>query len=231
MKVMAVGLQSICPAPLLMLDISSKIQILVALTVVQVLSRASCSPSYVIESYSKVRVQQPSVGLSVESHTPLDIMLNPNLADEPPTVVDKMESIFMKSEPMRNVKSTSADEKEIVESINKQIAPLKNANEKEASILDERDFIPTGLHLPTGFSVATETTTTSTSTEPPTSSTQPPVSEEATDPPSTESIQKSSEEPPTLSEIIPELLPLFSQSTETSSQPLTTPSTSPTQEN
>lgn len=106
------------------------------------------------------------MGLSVESQMPLDIMLNPILADEPP-LGNKMESIFMKSDQIKNVESMNVDEKEIMESINKQTAPLNNANDEEASaILHDSDLIPTGNNQPAAFSIADPTPTTSTTTTP-----------------------------------------------------------------
>ena len=135
------------------------IQILVALTFVQIVSRMTCSPTtYVISSYSNVRLQQPSNGLSVESQLPMDIMLNPILADEPPVVVDKMESIFMKTDPVKNVKSMNIDEKEIMESINKQIISQENnAEETTTTLYDESDFIAANKEQPAGFSVSSST--------------------------------------------------------------------------
>lgn len=70
---------------------------LVALTLLQIVMRIACSPTYVISSYSNVRLQQPTMSeLSVESQMPMDIMLNPTLDDDTPTtLIDKMESSFM----------------------------------------------------------------------------------------------------------------------------------------
>lgn len=135
-------------------------QILVALTFVQMVSRMSCSPTtYVISSYSNVRLQQPSNGLSVESQTPMDIMLNPILADEPPTTVDKMESIFMKSsEQIRNLKTVNVDEKHIMESINKANATDTTDDERNENIFDETDFITLGTETPSEFSIMSDTT-------------------------------------------------------------------------
>lgn len=126
---------------------------------VQTVTRIACSPTtYVISSYSNVRLQQPSMGLSVESQLPMDIMLNPILADEPPPVVDKMESIFMKTEPAKNVKSMNIDEKEIMESINKLTNPTENiAEETTTTLYDESDFIAVKKEQPVGFSVASNT--------------------------------------------------------------------------
>lgn len=122
-------------------------------------SRMSCSPTtYVISSYSNVRLQQPTNGLSVESQTPVDIMLNPILADEPPALVDKMESIFMKSDQIKNVKTVNVDEKEIMESINKPNATDTTDNVGEKNIYDERDFVALGTEMPVGFSITSETT-------------------------------------------------------------------------
>lgn len=73
--------------------------------------RISCLPSYVISSYSNVRIQQPNVGLSVESQMPMEMLFNPILADEPPQLTDKMDSIFMKSDQIKNVKSMNIDAK------------------------------------------------------------------------------------------------------------------------
>lgn len=121
-------------------------------------SRIACLPStYVISSYSNVRLQQPSTGLSVESQMPMDIMLNPILADEPPAVVDKMESIFTKNEPVKNLKTIDIDEKTIMESINKQIIPTEdNAEETTTTLYDESDFIAVKKEQPMGFSVASD---------------------------------------------------------------------------
>ena len=128
-----------------------------ALTLIQLASRMSCSPTYVISAYSNVRIQQPTMGLSVESQMPIDIMLNPVLADEQPTQVDKMESIFMKGDQIKNVKSMNIDEKEIMESINKQITPIDNAQETKA--FEEADFVVLGGEKPVGFTVPTNTST------------------------------------------------------------------------
>lgn len=98
------------------------------------------------------------MGLSVESHMPMDIMLNPILADEPPTLVDKMESIFMKSDQLKNVKSMNIDEKEIMDSINKQNNPPTEVSEG-GNVYDERDFIAVGKEQPVGFSVTSQVAT------------------------------------------------------------------------
>jgi hypothetical protein len=135
----------------------SPVQIIVALTLIQLASRMSCSPTYVISAYSNVRIQQPTMGLSVESQMPMDIMLNPVLADEQPSQVDKMESIFMKGDQIKNVKSMNIDEKAIMESINKQITPTDN--EQEAKALEEADFVVLSSEKPVGFSVPTNTST------------------------------------------------------------------------
>lgn len=118
----------------------------------------TCSPTtYVISSYSNVRVQQPTMGLSVESQTPVDIMMNPVLADEPPAAVDMMESIFMKTDPPKNIKTVSIDEKEIMETINNQ----KTAKD-DGNIFDESDLVAIGKQQPVGFTVATEAPETTT---------------------------------------------------------------------
>lgn len=118
----------------------------------------TCSPTtYVISSYSNVRVQQPTMGLSVESQTPVDIMMNPVLADEPPAAVDMMESIFMKTDPPKNIKTVSIDEKEIMETINNQ----KTADD-DGNIFDESDLVAIGMQQPVGFTVATEAPETTT---------------------------------------------------------------------
>lgn len=73
---------------------------------------------------------------------PMDIMMNPILADEPPKKIDKMESIFMKSDLMKNIKSMNIDEIEIMESINGKNVPLHN-DETESDIIameNERTF-------------------------------------------------------------------------------------------
>lgn len=135
-------------------DLTQTTQILVALSFLQIVSRLSCSPTtYVISSYSNVRIQQPTLGLSVESQMPLDIMMNPKLADEPPALVDKMESIFMKSDQMKNIKSMNIDEKEIMESINKQNHHQRENNDET---IHESDLIALGMEEPVGFSIASE---------------------------------------------------------------------------
>jgi hypothetical protein len=107
------------------------------------------------------------MGLSVESPMPMEIMLNPVLADEPPTQVDKMESIFMKGDQIKNIKSMNIDEKEIMDSINKQATqqmnnenPEKAENiekvEKAERVLDESELITMGNLKPAGFAIATE---------------------------------------------------------------------------
>jgi len=60
------------------------------------------------------------MGLSVESQMPMEIIMNPILADEPPILEGKMESIFVKSDQMKNVESMNIDESEIMETINRQ---------------------------------------------------------------------------------------------------------------
>lgn len=136
----------------------SSLQILVALTFIQIVSRMSCVPTtYVISSYSNVRLQQPTMGLSVESQMPMDIMLNPILADEPPAIIDKMESIFMKGDQVKNVKSMNIDEKEIMASINKHSDSDHHDNVDER-IYDEKDFIAVGNEQPVGFSVVNNVT-------------------------------------------------------------------------
>lgn len=126
-------------------------QILAALTIVQIVSRMSCTPTtYVISSYSNVRLQQPTMGLSVESQMPMDIMMNPVLADEQPTQVNKMEGIFMKSDQMKNIKSMNIDEKAIMESINKQNHQINE------NIFDATEIIVMGNAKPVGFSIASD---------------------------------------------------------------------------
>lgn len=84
---------------------------------------------------------------------PIDIMMNPVLADEPPAQVNKMESIFMKSDQIKNVKSMNIDEKEIMESINKQ---NHSKDSEDVGKYDERDFIAIGNEQPVGFKVASD---------------------------------------------------------------------------
>ena len=119
------------------------VQILILLCIVQIV-RISGFPSYVISSYSNVRIQQPNIGLSVESQMPLEMLFNPILADEPPQMTDKMESIFMKSDQIKNVESMNIDAKEIMESINQQTAKTNN---------DDDLFIAMGNEKPAGFSL------------------------------------------------------------------------------
>lgn len=97
------------------------------------------------------------MGLSVESQMPMDIMLNPVLADEPPAVIDKMESIFMKGDQVKNVKSMNIDEKEIMESINKH-SDSDHHDKVDERIYDEKDFIAVGNEQPVGFSVVNNVT-------------------------------------------------------------------------
>lgn len=113
------------------------------LCIVQIV-RISGLPSYVISSYSNVRIQQPNIGLSVESQMPMEMLFNPILADEPPQMTDKMESIFMKSDQIKNVKSMNIDAKEIMESINQQTAKTNS---------DDDLFIAMGTEKPVGFSL------------------------------------------------------------------------------
>ena len=134
-------------------------KILVALTFVQIVSRISCLPttSYVISSYSNVRLQQPTIGLSVESPMPMEIMMNPVLADEPPTQVDKMESIFMKSDQIKNIKTMNIDEEEIMMSINKlQNTQQPNTENVEniTNVYEESDLMGLGMEVPAAFSIA-----------------------------------------------------------------------------
>jgi hypothetical protein len=102
------------------------------------------------------------MGLSVESQMPMDIMLNPVLADEQPVQFDKMESIFMKGDQIKNVKSMNIDEKEIMASINKQITSVDNEQETEAKALEEADFVVLSVEKPVGFTVPTPTNTSTT---------------------------------------------------------------------
>lgn len=95
------------------------------------------------------------MGLSVESPMPMEIMLNPVLADEPPVQVDKMESIFMKGDQIKNIKSMNIDEKEIMDSINKQSTQQMN-NENAENIYDVSDLIAMGKEKPAAFSIATD---------------------------------------------------------------------------
>lgn len=87
-------------------------------------------------------------------------MMNPVLADEPPAAVDMMESIFMKTDPPKNIKTVSIDEKEIMETINNQ----KTADD-DGNIFDESDLVAIGMQQPVGFTVATEAPETTTEVE------------------------------------------------------------------
>ena len=132
-------------------------KILVALTFVQIVSRISCLPitSYVISSYSNVRLQQPTMGLSVESPMPMEIMMNPVLADEPPAKVDKMESIFMKGDQIKNIKTMNIDEEEIMMSINKQNSQQpNNENVENMANFTESVLMGLGMEVPVAFSIA-----------------------------------------------------------------------------
>lgn len=82
----------------------------------------------------------------------MEIMLNPVLADEPPVQVDKMESIFMKSDQIKNIKSMNIDEKEIMESINKQNVQ-QATNESEDKIYE---LIAIGNEKPAAFSIPSD---------------------------------------------------------------------------
>ncbi|KAL7023450.1 hypothetical protein ACKWTF_012617 [Chironomus riparius] len=129
--------------------------LLLALTVLQITMRITCIPAYVISSYSNVRLQQPtSAVLSVESQMPIEIMLNPKLADEQPTLVDKMESIFMKSDQktIKNLKTMNMDESEMMETINKQ--NLSQTQNDDENVFDESDLVAVGNMEPAGFSMA-----------------------------------------------------------------------------
>ncbi|KAG5670515.1 hypothetical protein PVAND_000774 [Polypedilum vanderplanki] len=106
--------------------------------------RADCLPTYVISSYSNVRVQQPMIDIpTVESQMPMDIMLNPLLADEPPMQTDKIESINnMNSEDedemktINNHKTMETEESEMMTTINKQSAEQQNNDESDSNKLD-----------------------------------------------------------------------------------------------
>lgn len=82
---------------------------------------------------------------------PTDIMMNYRLADEPPFKIDKMESIFMRSDSIKNIKSMNIDEEKIMKSINNQ-QHSENTNQNN---FDESDRIFFGMQPPVGFSVAT----------------------------------------------------------------------------
>lgn len=86
---------------------------------------------------------------------PMEIMLNPVLADEPPVQVDKMESIFMKGDQIKNIKSMNIDEKEIMDSINKQSTQQMN-NENAENVYDVSDLIALGKEKPAAFSIAND---------------------------------------------------------------------------
>lgn len=49
---------------------------------------------------------------------PMEMLNNPVLADEQPPATSKMDSIFIKENQMKNIKSMNIDEKSIMESIN-----------------------------------------------------------------------------------------------------------------
>lgn len=87
---------------------------------------------------------------------PIDIMLNPKLADEPPIQVDKMESIFMKSDQkaLKNLKTMNMDESEMMETINKQ--NLSQTQNDDENVFDESDLVAVGHMKPAGFSMAVE---------------------------------------------------------------------------
>lgn len=76
--------------------------------------------------------------------------MNPVLADEQPTQVNKMEGIFMKSDQMKNIKSMNIDEKAIMESINKQNHQINE------NIFDAPEIIVMGNAKPVGFSIASD---------------------------------------------------------------------------
>ena len=81
-------------------------------------------------------------------------MLNPKLADEQPTLVDKMESIFMKSDQktIKNLKTMNMDESEMMETINKQ--NLSQTQNDDENVFDESDLVAVGTMEPAGFSMA-----------------------------------------------------------------------------
>lgn len=93
--------------------------------------------------------------LSVESQMPIDIMLNPKLADEPPEMNDKMESIFMKSDQVtiKNLKTMNMDESEMMEAINKQNLSEAQQNDNNENVFDESDLMAVGHMEPAGFSL------------------------------------------------------------------------------
>lgn len=140
------------------------------------MSRISCIPipnnELVISSYSSVRLQQPKTGLSVESEMPKEIMMNPEKADESPSVkIDKMESVLMKDEQVKGIQKLNMDDETITKPINEK----KNSNDDEKPeiepkiverLLDEKDFLTMmfSKEEPVGFSLATTTTTESTTT-------------------------------------------------------------------
>lgn len=103
-------------------------QVLVSifLVTVQIVGDISCLPfptsnELVISSYSNVRLQQPRIGLSVESEMPKEMLMNPKLADEPPLKVDKVESIFMLDQPIKGLQKMDIDDMEtMMRSINER---------------------------------------------------------------------------------------------------------------
>jgi hypothetical protein len=90
------------------------------------------------------------MGLSVESQMPMDIMLNPKLADEPPLLVDKMESIFVKTGEQampKNVKTMDINESEMIETINNKQTPQPDLlNESDLTVMTTEE--PAGFTLP-----------------------------------------------------------------------------------
>lgn len=104
-----------------------KILVSIFLVTVQIVGDISCLPfptsdQLVISSYSNVRLQQPRVGLSVESEMPKEMLMNPKLADEPPEKVDKLESIFMQDDqPIKGLQKMDRDDMEtMMRSINEK---------------------------------------------------------------------------------------------------------------
>ena len=85
----------------------------------------------------------------------MEIMMNPVLADEPPAKVDKMESIFMKGDQIKNIKTMNIDEEEIMMSINKQNSQQpNNENVENMANFHESVLMGLGMEVPVAFSIA-----------------------------------------------------------------------------
>ena len=111
--------------------------IITFLCLLQITRILTLPSTYLEPSYSKVRVQKPTIGLSVENEMAMEMLNNPELADEKPSLTDKVDSIFQKGDQIKNVKSMNIDLESIMASINNMEALQEEDEMTEARVLGE----------------------------------------------------------------------------------------------